>query len=324
MNRDLKFPEKIRRAFRYPIDEVWRKILLPHQRPYARAVFGVLAAGVVLFGVRIEQSNGNPRIFFFDIGQGNAALVQRGDFQMLVDGGPSGVVVQKLGEVMPFYDRTVEIMVLTHPHADHVTGLVDVLKRFKVERVISSGVVHTSDEYLAWLEAIKDNDITLETPIRGEVIDLWKGETGVPDGTFEILWPKEKLSGRRIQDTSVEGKGGLNDTSVVGRLVYGDTKFMLTGDISEDVEKQLIADSSPLAADVLQTAHHGSKFSTSEVFLRAVKPAHAVIQVGKKNRYGHPAFKVIRRLEKHGIEVHRNDKDGDVVFESDGKIVSRE
>lgn len=297
----------------------WRGIFLPHQRPFARAALGLVFATSLLIGARAWTSDGKLRVFFFDVGQGNSVLVQRGDFQMLVDGGPTGAVVQKLGAAMPFYDHTIEVMVLTHPHADHVTGLVEVLKRYQVKRVLSTGVLHTTDEYLAWLEAIKNQGLMLETPVQGEAIDLWKGESGMPDGKFEILWPKEKLSGERIKDVAESGKGGLNDTSLVGRLVYGDTRFMLTGDISEDIEKQLIASGQPLASDVLQVGHHGSKNSTSEAWLTAVHPQYAAIQVGKKNHYGHPAFKALWRLKQSGVTVFRNDEDGDVVFESDGR-----
>ncbi len=307
------------------------------------------------------------RVYFFDIGQGDGYLIRTADgFDVLVDGGPTDRIVEKIGRTLPYWDKTIELMILTHPHADHVTGLNAVLKRFKVERVLATGVLHTTNEYISWLEEIKKQGIPFTIAKAGQVWPLGYGEKPVGNasqqvsrdlarGRLEILYPFESFVGTRVKDAKIGEGGGLNDTSVVAKLIYGKTSFLLMGDATAAVEKQLVAECDrkganyestanlrisnseirkfeshsqfapfcSLQSDVLKVGHHGSKYSSSSEFLNAVQAKYGVIQVGAKNKYGHPAFPTLRRLDQANVQVFRNDRDGDVVMESDGKVVRR-
>lgn len=271
-------------------------------------IINLALAGVILF----PADQGKLAAHFFDIGQGDAIYLRLPNEQdILIDGGPDKTILTKLGEVMPFYDREIDLVVLTHPHADHLTGLIDVLQNYKVKKVWFTGAVHTTDEYLTLLSLIKEKGIEAVTPLRGEGFNF--GETKV-----EILNPARSVAGERVVESTEERIGGLNDTSIVMRLIYGENKFLFTGDITSEVEEDLTAGDIDLKADVLKIAHHGSKFSSTREFVQRVAPGYAVIQVGRGNRYGHPAYRTLRVLEQVAAEIFRNDLNGDIKIISDG------
>jgi len=315
----------IKKILRYPIDEVWRKTFPPRVRGYARGVAGLLMIAAVLLTRLPGQDANNLKVYFFDIGQGDGSLIKVGDYEVLIDSGPTGKIVQKLGEVMPFYDREIELMILTHPHADHLVGQIDVLRRYKVKKVLYTGVVHTTDEYLEWLKEIKEQKIPMEIVKAGDKFDVAEvtKEPKVSEvvGHLEILYPFDDLNGQRVVGKAQEA-GGLNDASIVVRLTYGQASFLFTGDIGVEVEKKLLQQyDSYLRSDILKVGHHGSRFSTSKEFVDAVNPKYAVIQVGK-NDYGHPAFRPMWYLEQAGVKILRNDQDGDIIFESDSTNIT--
>jgi competence protein ComEC len=268
---------------------------------------GFFSVAVILVGVSLFQSSGESKgleVNFFDVGQGDSILIKTPDHQrILVDGGPDNKVITKLGENLPFYVKDIDLMILTHPHADHLTGLIEVLKRYKVKKVLSTGVLHTTDEYINWLEEIKKQNIPMEIAKAGETI------TFGDKIKIEILNPTEDLAGKEADS--------LNNTSVVFKIIFDKTSFLFTGDAEKEVEDKLIG-SADLKADVLKVAHHGSKNSTSQEFLDKVKPQIAVISVGAKNTFGHPSKITLERLESIGAEILRTDKDGDVKILSDG------
>ncbi len=301
------------------IEDKYKKLVPPYFRKKVK--YGVLAAvlGFGAMGQFVFYTSAPLTVYFYDVGQGDAAHLRTKDgFDVLIDGGPTPRLAEKVGRTLPFWDRKIELMILTHPHADHLVGFIDILKQFEVEKVLATGVVHTTDEYLTWLKAIKEQGITFQVAQAGQQYTIGSGEE---IGRLEILWPKENLSGKRIIEKS-EADGGLNATSIVAKFIYGKTSFLFTGDAEEGVEKELVElYGGLLKSDVLKAGHHGSKTSTSKEFLQAVAPTYAVIQSGRKNRFGHPHFQTLWRLKQTGVEVLRNDQDGDVVFESDGKGV---
>ncbi len=269
----------------------------------------VALAGVILF----PTDRGSLAVHFLDIGQGDAIFLRLPNEQdILIDGGPDKTILGQLGKVMPFYDREIDLVVLTHPHADHLVGLIEVLQNYQVGKIWLTGVTHTTDEYLTLLNLIKEKNIKIETPIRGEGFDF--GEV-----KMEVLNPAKSVAGERVIESTEEHTGGLNDTSIVLRVTYKDNEFLFTGDITSELEKELVQAKVALNADVLKVAHHGSKFSSSREFAEAVRPRYAVIQVGRENRYGHPAWRVLRTLEKIGATVFRNDLNGNVKIVSDGE-----
>ncbi|TAL20282.1 MBL fold metallo-hydrolase [Patescibacteria group bacterium] len=261
---------------------------------------------------RAASSTRELRAIFFDVGQGDSFLLRDAvGNDVLVDGGPSDTVVEKLGRYLPPTDRTIELLVLTHPHADHVNGLPEVLRRYRVERVLLSGVDHGTGAYREFREEIERQKIPVT--LVATSTELTVGELKI-----KTLWPEESWERRAPPRDNLALGGGVNDTSVVLRASFGQTDFMLMGDASSAVEEELIRSGGELAAEVLKVGHHGSKYSTSRGFLRAVQPKIAVIQVGAKNRYGHPTLQTLRRLEEAGAKIYRNDRDGDVELSTDG------
>jgi competence protein ComEC len=280
-----------------------------------------------------SQKNGLLKIHFFDIGQGDSIFIETpSGQQILVDGGPGNTVLSKLGEVMPFYDKDIDVLVVSHPHADHIVGLIDVLGRYEVKNIIEAGESYNSSEFKAWQEAVAGENVPIcpeqslvgksrildfvITPcvnkigtnnieaIANKIIDFGDGVT------LTILHPFESVVGDNPKNP--------HDDGVVAMLKYGEFEVMLTGDIETKVERRLIMEGYDLDSDVLKVGHHGSKTSSSEEFLSAVSPEVAIIQVGVKNRYGHPSPEVLERLENYDIKYYRNDLNGDIKLTSDG------
>ncbi len=252
-----------------------------------------------------SQKDGLLKVYFLNIGQGDAIFIETpSGFQLLIDGGPGNKILSKLGEVMPFYDKNIDVVVASHPHADHVVGLRDVLNRYDVKNIVEAKESYNSSEFKAWLEVVKNENANNIEAVAGKVIDLGDG------ATLTILHPFESVADDNPKNP--------HDDVVVAMLKYGELEIMLTGDMEAKVERRLILEGFDLDSDVLKVGHHGSKTSTSEEFLSAVSPEIAVIQVGAKNRYGHPAPEVLNRLGNFGIKYYRNDVDGDIKLVSDG------
>ncbi len=312
---------------------LYRKVRLRRQhfhgsRRWSLAIVTFLVLFVICFGysryvakgfsLPFQDQNGTLKgsatlqVWFFDVGQGDAIFIQTPDNkQILVDGGPGETVLSKLGSVMPFWDRTLDMIVLTHPHSDHISGLIEVLDRYQVDQIVMTGVNYQSIYLDAFEERVveenaivniinKQGPLTLPTDPAG---------SGDPAYSMEVIYPNESFYGRYVDE--------LNETSIVLELTYGETSVLLTGDIYVEQEAELIR-SLDHSVDVLKVAHQGSKSSTSVEFLDAIDPDTAIITVGE-NPYGHPHAIVLRRLQDRGIKIYRTDLDGDVLLVSDGK-----
>ncbi|MCD6233345.1 MBL fold metallo-hydrolase [bacterium] len=248
----------------------------------------------------------NLRVDFLDVGQGDAIFIETPQHhQILIDGGSNEGILQKLAKEMPFWDRTIDLVILTHPEKDHLEGLLYVLKKYQVENILWTGIKRKTMVYKKWVNLLRKEKAKVvigkapEEIVAGEVL-------------IDILYPLTSLEGKEFKDS--------NDTSVVSRLNFGETSFLFTGDATTKTEKELIQKKAfLLRADVLKVGHHGSKTSSSGDFLAKVSPSLAVISVGKDNKYGHPAKEVLQRLESFGIKVLRTDKAGDVRVVSDGE-----
>ena len=261
-----------------------------------------------------SQADNSLEVDFLDVGQGDATLIKTPAGQtILVDGGPDNTVLRRLSEELPFWERSIDLVVLTHPHDDHVFGLIPVLERFNIGKILYTGVVHTAPGFLEWLELAKEKNIPMAVIDRPQRLDL--GESCYLD----ILWPQESLAGQTFDN--------LNNSSIVFKLIYGANSFLFMGDAEEEVEAALLdtASSSPdfvLKADVLKVGHHGSDTSSSQDFLAAVMPRIAFIPVGADNQFGHPNLRVLNRLERTGTDVYRADVDGTVRLLSDGENIT--
>ena len=242
---------------------------------------------------------------FFNIGQGDAIFINtpKGN-QILIDGGKDTAILEKLAKEMPFWDKSIDLVILTHPEHDHLGGLIEVLKRYRVENILWSGVSRDTAEYKEWERLIEEEKAKISIAKFGQKITSGK--------TFlEIFYPFENLSGKKIEDS--------NNTSIVTKLVFGKSSFFFTGDIYRSIEKELLNRGVDLNSDVLKIAHHGSETSSATDFIQTLSPDIAVISVGKNNPYGHPHQEVLDTLKKFAIKVLRTDLDGDIEVSSDGE-----
>lgn len=265
------------------------------------------------------------KVHFLSVGQGDSAFIETPDnHQILIDGGPNSLVLEKINNIMPFGDKTIDVIILTHPEKDHMTGILDVLQRYKVDYFLHTGVFKNNAENKK-LAQILDNLKKSKNVLAGltqsqktKVMSISAGDK-IKAGQvlIDVLSPLENLEGQELKEGA-----NVNNTSVVNRVIYGINSFLFTGDIDIKTEKQLV-NLYNLKSNVLKVAHHGSKYSTSDVFLQEVAPEFAVIEVGK-NSYGHPTTEVLNRLENFGIQIKRTDKDGDIKFLSDGSIIKLE
>lgn len=265
---------------------------------------------VVWVFVFAENSKGDIlEIDFFDVGQGDAIFVETGDDrQILIDGGPSNVILDKLGKELPFYDRYIDLIILTHPEYDHINGLIEVIKRYNIGAIITNGVVRDTNQYKEWIRTIQEKDIPTYIAQLGGQIDLGDNIK------MDILYPFENLVGQQISKT--------NNTSIVGKLIYKNFELLLTGDIEKSVERKLLNSNINLKSDILKVPHHGSKTSSTEEFLRAVDSVLNIIQAGKDNKYGHPHQEVLDRMANPshpmGQVVFVTGRDGDIEILTDG------
>lgn len=236
-------------------------------------------------------------VWVFSIGQGDAIFIDGPEKQVLIDGGPSVDVLEKLGAVLPPWDRALDAVVLTHPHADHVFGLNAVLERYRVAEVFSTLAPYSEPPAVAF--------VTHEPKgiAAGDRIDLGGG------AVLEVVWPPTTLAGEYTEDP--------NDGSVVMKLTYGGTTMVFTGDAGVAEEEHF----APMLGDVdvLKVGHHGSDTSTGGVLLNLTQPEVAVISVGEGNSYAHPSPIVVDRLENAGVAVYRTDVVGDMRIRSHGE-----
>ncbi len=268
----------------------------------------LLLVTICIWYAVLQGAHGKLKVSFLNIGQGDSIFIQSPTgAQVLIDGGPNRGVLRELSKVMPWFDRSIDLIIPTHPDADHVTGLIDVLARYQVSYVIQSSVLGDTDVWRTLEKSIESEGSTNLTAMRGQVVDLGGG------AYLEILFPDRLLP-------NVE----TNTASVVARLVYGDTSFMLTGDSPSEIEQYLVKlDAADLHVDVLKAGHHGSKNSSSLLYLGFVNPSVAVYSRGCDNKYGHPNPETISRMAQLSIPTLDTCKDGTVTFVSDGKTVSR-
>ena len=251
-------------------------------------------------------------VHFLDIGQGDATYIEFTDGRdMLVDCSKDARVLPALGRSMKAFDRTIDYLVITHPHADHFGGCIDVLKRFTVKHIVYNGLESHSDPLwqLFW-QVVQDEGAEI-TVIDHE--QTWN----MASSTVHFLYPDRALGALDIHENGVGDLGTkINDTSIVFLLQYGQEKALFTGDMESDLESTLVDRYGILLdVDVLKVGHHGSPGASSQKFLDMVTPAWASISVGKENTYGHPSQRVIKRLERLNTQVFRTDLDGDVILQ---------
>lgn len=291
------------------LKSLWRRLT---DRLSTKVLIAGLAIAAILVWVAVASlPDGKLHVVFFDVGEGDAIFVQtpRGQ-QILIDGGPSPTtLIGALGRRMPFWDRSLDLVILTHADEDHIAGLIPVLERYRVGQVLDSGYEHNHPMYERWLELISEKEIPTHLGRAGMRIATGDGVELV------VLHPGPEL----MKYTDADA----NNNSVVTRLVVGQVSFLLSGDIEEVAEAALVTSGQELTSTVLKIPHHGSDTSSSAAFLNAVNPELVVISVGADNRFGHPSPQVLERLENLVGEdrILRTDENGTIEVMTDGERV---
>jgi len=245
-------------------------------------------------------------VVFLDVGQGDAIFIQSPEgIQMLIDGGRGSEVLRELADVMGFFDHTLDYVMVTHPDADHIGGLIGVLERYEIDKILHTENKSDTSVSRTLAEHIKSEGAEVTNVRRGYTYDLDEGVT------LTILYPD-----RNAEDME------SNTSSIVARLTYGESEFLFTGDAPKNVEAYLLEEGNEsLQSDVLKVGHHGSKTSSADIFIETVSPTYAIISAGKDNRYGHPHQEVIDRLDSAGVEIKNTAEMGSIFMISDGKNI---
>lgn len=263
-----------------------------------------LAAFFVWSAVQAESQR-EMLVAFLDVGQGDAIFIEKSGKQVLIDSGPNKQVLGELSKLMPFYDRSIDMLIATHPDADHIGGFPAVLENFKTEIIMESGAKSESAVYQELERLIQEKEIEKVLARRGMRIIVDN------NASLFVLFPDRDVSGL----TS-------NDASIIAKLVYGNNSFLFTGDSPKKMENYLVfLDGQGLKSDVLKVGHHGSKTSSAEDFLKTVSPQYAVISAGKDNRYSHPHQEVLDALSNFGFKILRTDELGAIKMKSNGEEI---
>jgi len=246
------------------------------------------------------------KIHFLAVGQGDAILVQTPEgHEVLIDGGASRTVLRSVAAQQSWFDREIDLVVATHADTDHVGGLVDVLDHYQVDLILQTQAKSESPAAVAFTAAVEQESAVVVAARAGQVLQVGASTT------IEVLAPK----------TSTEN-WQTNVASIVLKITYGETEILLTGDAPMSVEEYLVgAYGAHLRADILKLGHHGSKTSTSGLFLDTVRPQYAIVSAGIDNQYGHPHQDVMQRVFARDITTFHTGIDGTVTFYSDGKRV---
>ncbi len=280
----------------------WKRHRRQFERFVVTAILLVVASTLYAFESRAIEHRGELRVWFFDVGQGDATLIETPDgHQILVDGGPDDAVLAKLGEVLGPLDRSIDMVLATHPDADHIGGLAGVMRNYDVAEIDTNG----DQKFTSTAQNFEDAS-GRETGADQVIVragQSWQ----FGDVSIRAVWP------RNDEDVAAED---ANYSSVVLLVTYGDTSILLTGDATADAE--IVLGGSVPDIDLLKVGHHGSATSSAYAFLADITPETAVVSCGLDNRYGHPHPAVLARFAELGIGVLRTDLDGDILLTSDG------
>ncbi|CDI48874.1 ComEC/Rec2 family competence protein [Clostridium tetani] len=249
-----------------------------------------------------KSNNGNLKVHYINVGQGDSILVQQDNENMLIDAGPNSSSEKLVNYLKQNGIKEIKYLVATHPHEDHIGGMNKVINNFKVESVYMPKKIANTKTFKNMVEAMKKNNLKAKTPHVGDKINLG-------DAKFTILWPNE------------QEQNNTNNYSIVLKGQYGKNTFLFTGDAEQLVEKSILGNNTDIRAEVLKLGHHGSSTSTSDKFLEKVNPKYAVASCEKGNSYGHPHREIVKKLKDKNIKLYRTDENGDIVLISDGKNI---
>ena len=253
--------------------------------------------------VEVNNIISDLEIYFFDVGQADSILIKEDEYTMLIDGGN-----ELDGENLYNYIKNelnindLDIVVGTHPHEDHIGGLPFIINNLDIGTIYLPNVTTTTKIFESLLDSIENNDYKITVPKINQEIKL-------NNMNFKVLY-----TGKDESD--------LNNTSIILKLVYGNTSYLFTGDAENKTEQKLL--NKDISSDVLKVGHHGSSYSSTKEFLDKVNPKYAIIQVGKNNNYNHPTKKTLNKLNERNIKIYRTDLDGTIKLTSDGNNINIE
>jgi competence protein ComEC len=285
--------------------------LLWWARRHVRFVCVVLVLFIDIFLVVaiVTQRHSTLRVSFLDVGQGDAILIDApSGNQILYDAGPpSGAVLRSLSHVLPFWDHTIDVLVSSHPDQDHIGGFPDILRHYDAGVMLESGATAENGTYDALEHEISTRHVSRILAHKGMQVVLGDGVVA------DVLFPDHDMAGSET-----------NAASIVLRVRYGTTAFLLSGDLPQEEEEYVAREfGDGLHAEVLKLGHHGSRTSSAPYWLAAVAPDEAIISAGANNRYGHPHKEVLELLNKLKIPYLETAKEGTITFESDGETITR-
>lgn len=283
------------------------------------AAFGI----ILLIAYLLTLPDTRLHLVFCDVGQGDAAYIRAPNgMDMLIDGGPNNQVLSCLGKHMPFWDRAIDVVMLTHPQIDHLQGLIPVIERYTVNNIVIGVTGNDLDGYRKLLQLISNKNIPVKNLYQGDAFSL--GEV-----RFSVLWPQKDWVVSKIQQlnnetmkqlATVDGPAvlgmstteDLNSFSYYLHLKYKDFDALFTGDGDAPMQDELMATTNLPDIELLKFPHHGSKTGILPVLLDTLKPELAIVSVGKKNSYGHPAAEALKLLHDRAIKTRRTDLEGDI------------
>lgn len=275
---------------------------------YERFLCLMMAVMVILSGSLVDSTTSlavdqdKMEVHFIDVGQGDSTLITYGEHAMLIDAGDDtkGTAIQNYLQKRKI--KKLDYLILTHPDADHIGGAPVIVTKFDIDKVFVSNYEKDNKTYQKLIQALDDKRLKYTTPKVGSQYSLGKV-------SFTILAPNDKYD-------------NPNDASIGLLVKNGNNKFLFTGDAGADAEKDILDNDIDLSADVYKVGHHGSRYSTSKAFFKAVKPSYAVISCAEGNAYGHPHAETLNTLRTNGVKVYRTDEQGTIVATSDGRKIT--
>ena len=268
-------------------------------------LIGSLLVGILLCGHEfLRMPDGRLHVHFLNVGQGDGALiVSPSGKQIVIDGGPAdgGAMLSELARHMPFFDRSIDLLILSHPQLDHIFAFPDILRRYRVSRIVMTGVQYDLPRYDEFLRLIREQRIPIWIADPHKDIDLGDGVV------LDVVWPPLGLFGKEMKD--------VNNSSIMLRVLSASGSVIFTGDAEEREERAALASGADLQATILKAGHHGSKTSSGTGFLLAVRPALVAISAGKKNPFGHPHVVILNRMKTLRIPIRVTGWEGTIGIE---------